>query len=533
VNLRGVLLGRARALRRSLFRRGSRRAAKSPRGPLYSLAAVALATWITSAAFAGFFAALARSGASPAEMRAALALALDLALLGLLLLDLEGAISALIMDRDLDLLRLAPLSPRAILGIKLLDALPLTATPLVVVALPALIVFARIAPAGGVEWLAVPLVLALLWAIPLGLGIALTLALLARLPGRRVRESLGLVTTLGLLALWLLNLFVLPRAAAAEGEPFARVRALLSAAAPLLSFTPGGWAAALFGGAAPGDFARSALALAGAAGAGLALAAFAAGRWLAPVLAAARTPVARAGPRRGFRVPARRIPLVVTVMRRDRLLFVRDWTALGDVLMGAVLWTLLPVLGLTFRPLHSPALVRAMLLTLSVGMGYEIAARAFPLERRGAAWMRLAPVPAGAWAMARLLSAGAMALALVAIAGLSLGLAARFGPWDWLGLGVVLPALALSVSLGLWTGAAFGDPGWTSARSVLTLGGRLVAVAFVMLQVTGWLAVTVLPEIFGGSALLFIWAPAVVAAGLAAIALAALSRRIARAGQIH
>ena len=535
MNPRGVLLGRARALRNSLFERGRARAVLRPRGPLYSLALVAVAAWIAHSGFAALFAALARSGATPAELRAMLALALDLALAGLLLFDLESVVSTLILDRDLDLLRVAPLSSRAILGIKLLDAVPRTAAPLVVVALPALLAFAKTRPAPGAAWLAAPLVLALLWAIPLGAGTALTLALLARVPARRVRESLGLVSTVAFTGLWLLNLFVLPRIASEAGEPLERVRALVLAAAPALALTPGGWAATLFGGGAPGDLARSALALTGAAAASVALAAFAGGRHLAIVLAAARTPVARAGARRRRpRIAARRVPLVLAVMRRDRLLFVRDWTVLGDVLTGALLWTLVPLLSLPLQPLHSPALVRAMLLTLSVGMGYEIAARAFPLERRGAEWMRLAPIPARSWAVARLVSAGSLALALVAIAGASLGWAARLGPGDWLAtLGLVLPALALSIAVGLWTGAVFGDPNWTSPRAVLTIGGRLVAAALVVAQVAGWLTLTAVGESSPGPAgWLFTWLPGAVAAGLCALATRAVARRIA-AGYSH
>jgi hypothetical protein len=535
VNLRGVLRGRARALRNALFGRGRARAASRPRGPLYGLVLVAAAAWIAHTGLAALFAALARAGATPAELRAMLALALDLALAGLLLFDLESVVSTLILDRDLDLLRRAPLRPRAILGLKLLDAAPRTVAPLVVVALPALLAFAKTHPVPATAWLAAPFALALLWAIPLGAGTALTLALLSRLPARRVRESLGLVSTVAFTGLWVLNLFVVPRIAAQAGEPLERVRALVAAAAPALALTPGGWAATLFAGADPGELARAALALSGAAAASVALAAVAGARHLAIVLAAARTPVARAGARRGPRpVAPTRVPLVLAVMRRDRLLFVRDWTVLGDVLTGALMWTLVPFLSLPLQPLHSPALVRAMLLTLSVGMGYEIAARAFPLERRGAEWMRLAPIPARSWAVARLVSTGSLALALVAIAGASLGWAGRLGPGDWLGtMALVIPALALSIAVGLWTGAEFGDPNWTNPRAVLTLGGRLVAALLVIAQVAGWLTLTAIAEAASGaSGWLFVWLPGAVAAGLCALATGAVARRLA-AGYRH
>ena len=526
MNLRGVLLGRARALRNSLFgRRGAR-------GPLVSLALLGLAAAIAHAGLAALFGALARAGATPAELRAALALLLDLALLGLLLFDLESVVATLILDRDLDLLRRSPLAPAAILGLKLLDALPRTALPLVVLALPALLAYAAVGAVPPAAWLAAPVVAALLWAIPLGAGVALTLALLARVPARRAREALGLVSSVAFAGLWLVNLLLVPRLAAAEGEPLDRVRALLSAAGEVLAWTPGGWAATLLGAEAPAAAARAALALSAAAAASAALAALAAGRHLAPLLGAARTPARRARPRAGAGARAHRGPFVLTVMGRDTKLFVRDWTVLGDVLTAALLWTLLPLVALPVRPLDSPALVRAMLLTLSVGLGYEIGARAIPLERRGAEWMRLAPIPARRWAAARLASAGGIALALVAVAGLSLGLSAGLAPLDWLALvATVVPAVALAVALGLWTGAAFRDPDWTSARVVLTLGGRLVAASLVVIQVAAWLAVTVYEQsIPTEHSLWVILFPSSAAVGLTLLAVAGISSQVNRLG---
>jgi hypothetical protein len=219
-------------------------------------------------------------------------------------------------------------------------------------------------------------------------------------------------------------------------------------------------------------------------------------------------------------------------MGRDAKLFVRDWTVLGDVLTAALLWTLLPLVALPVGPLDSPALVRAMLLTLSVGLGYEIGARAIPLERRGAEWMRLAPIPAGRWAAARLASAGVLSLALVAVAGLSLGLSAGLAPVDWLVVAAtVVPAVALAVALGLWTGAAFRDPDWTSARAVLTLGGRLVAASLVVIQVAAWLAITVYAEsIPTENSVWVVLLPSAVAAGLTLLAVAGVSSQVNRLG---
>jgi hypothetical protein len=222
---------------------------------------------------------------------------------------------------------------------------------------------------------------------------------------------------------------------------------------------------------------------------------------------------------------------VLTVMRRDAKLFVRDWTVLGDVLTAAVLWTLLPLVALPLRPLDSPALVRAMLLTLSVGMGHEIGARAFPLERRGVEWMRLAPVPAGRWAAARLASAGGLALALVAVAGSSQGLAAGLAPGDWLALAIaVVPALALAVAIGLWTGATFRDPDWTSARAVLPLEGRLIAASLVVAQVAAWLVLTVHVESIPilDQVWMILLPAAIVACGLTALVASGVALQVSR-----
>ena len=530
MNLRGVLLGRARLLRNSILPRGRSRAARWLRGPLVSVAMAAAAAWIVGSAFVVVFETFTGLGGTPAELRAVLALVIDAALLGFFLFDLETAISVLILDRDLDLLRRAPLAPRAILGIKLVDAAPRTAALLVTLALPALAAFVALRPGSALAWLALPIVLALLWVIPLALGLALTLGLVSRIPARRARESLGLVATLALATLWLANVFALRRSAVMPGEPLVRVRALLSDLGPALERTPGGWAATVLDGG--GHQGQAALALAATALASVALAALAAGRYLAPTLAAARTPAAGAR-RRGTRSAMRRLPLVLAVMRRDWTFYVRDWKLLGDAVAGAVLWALLPVVAMPLESTRSPGLVRAMLLTLAVGLGNEIGSRALPLERRGVAWMWLSPIPARRWVAARLASAAALALAVVAFAGAILGWQARPSAGEWLAImGVVLPALGLAVTIGLWTGAAFGDPDWTHAGAVLSLGGRLAAVGLVVVQVAAWLLVTtvdteVLPAqwtaILSGAA-------GVVALGLAALIAERVARRATTSG---
>src|SRR5205823_7514048 len=53
--------------------------------------------------------------------------------------------------------------------------------------------------------------LAALWAIPLALGLAVSLELLRHAPPQRTREAITVVATLTLTLLWVANAFLLPR----------------------------------------------------------------------------------------------------------------------------------------------------------------------------------------------------------------------------------------------------------------------------------------------------------------------------------
>src|SRR5205085_11823710 len=88
------------------------------------------------------------------------------------------------------------------------------------------------------------------------------------------------------------------------------------------------------------------------------------------------------------------------------------------------------------------SLVRAMLLALTVGLGYEVAARSIPIERRGIAWSRLAPVRAHAWIAAKLAGTGLLSFAILAVAAVSTAFALGIGGRELARiLCVVLPAL--------------------------------------------------------------------------------------------
>jgi len=536
VRWRGVALSRLKLARRALLGTGHARHPGAGPGSRAAGPGLVLAAALAAIAYGGMsalFRSMDAAGATPRELSQLLGLLFGIALAALLVFDLEHAVSALLLDRDLELLRRAPVQPWELLVLKLADALPRTLGPLVVLVLPALAAWAALRPLPPAAWLVAPALLACLWAIPIGLGVVFALALLRRLPPSRAREGLSVLSTLAMATLWIANLLLVPRLAASPGDPFEALRAWLAAAPTVLAISPGAWAAEALEGARTGDWATAARAggllgaLAAAAGA---LALWSTGGALDQLLDAVRTPAwrgARPGavPRGGVE-PGPRGGFLRSVLTRDRRLFARDWTVLSDVLTTALLWTLLPLAGAAFHPLPPTALVRVMLMMLAVGLGHEVAARAFPIERRGQVWMRLAPIPAGRWVAARLSSALALALPLVAVAGLALGLSAGLSAADWVRVALaVLPALLLSLSIGLWVGASFGDPGWTHPRAMLSLTGRLTSAGFMVLQVGLWLLVFTLAgeATANGSQDPLLWAPAAIGLPLALLPIRALT----------
>jgi hypothetical protein len=225
--------------------------------------------------------------------------------------------------------------------------------------------------------------------------------------------------------------------------------------------------------------------------------------------------------------------VVLALLERDSHMFGREWTVVADVFTTAVLWTLLPLASAAFLRADPGALARAMLLTLAVGLGYEIAARTVPFERRAITWLDLAPVHAGRALAAKFLGAAALAWPLLAAISAALALAGRLTVEQWAGaLFLATAALALSLSLGLWTGATYADTRWVSPRAMLSLGGRLVAAGLMILQAGGWLALLVLaelmPEAAPGGRVLPV--AALLALAFSALPLALLRRRLRRRG---
>jgi hypothetical protein len=530
----GVVRGRFRLALHELF--GGRRASGGRRRhPLLAWMLLGLIAIGVVMGLTALFVQLSEAGMSAGEAAGVLGLALSATMIGLLVLDLHEAVSTLLLDSDLELLRRAPIRPWALLTLKLVDALPRTSSLILALALPAVAAFSVCYPLPGWAWAALPLGLAALWAIPLGIGVSFAIHLLLVVPARRAREALGLFSTLTLTLLWLVNALVLPRLTDEDQPLTAGLREVLASGLPGTAWSPGHWLASALAAASQGatlEAARAALPLAVTALLSLGLAVWTASRHLENAQARAGASTEKQSARRPGRAPARvRRPrgLVAAALLRDARLFTRDWTVLGDVLTAAALWTLIPLIG---APLHSASratLASAMLLALTVGLGYEVAARSIPFERNGLAWVRLAPVSTGRWMLAKLAGALLLSLPIMAVAAASLAIAFRLEARVWIEtLCLVVPALGFSVALGLWTGAAFGDPKWTNPRAMLSLSGRLLASLLLLAQAALWLGLWALADAFRTQipAGLLFYGPALLATLLSVVPIRAATARV-------
>jgi len=361
----------------------------------------------------------------------------------------------------------------------MLDALPHSLPLVLTLALPAAIGFAGAygAPAAGP--LGLVLALAALWLPSLGVGLAFALPLARLLPPARARDLLGLLATFALVAAWLVNALLVPRIGLESLSPGAAREALATPPAWL----PSAWAADALAtrpaGAAP--LARLAL----VAIAGLALAWWSTLRHLDAALDRTQDAPRRVPARTNRRV-ARSWP--AAFLARDASLFGRQWTVAADVITASLLWMLLPLLSVSLFPAGDVELARAMLTLLAVGIGYEVGARALALERGALAWAHLSPLGCSRWVLGRLAGVGLLATAILVPAGAAVAIGFRLPP-------AVLPVLAewtlcaaaISISIGLLTGAAFADTGWNHPRAMLSLPGRLAGTLLLLLQIAAWL----------------------------------------------
>jgi hypothetical protein len=534
----GVALGRWRSVRNMWGRHGRRHDPRRSSHPFINLGLVVVLTTLIGAALSMLFGALASQGARAHDAAGMLAIVLLAAIVGMLVFDVHHAVASLLVDSDLELLRRAPISTRALFAIKLTDSLPRTVALLVILALPAVIAFvSRYAvPIWGVAL--IPVQLLAFWSIPLGLGAAFAVALLRVVPARRAREALGLISTFVLVLLWMANAFWVPRLSESGSE----LAALLEASATRPLFWDFVSPAHAFASAlAAGHDGRAGDALGmtawllmlGAASIGLAT-------WTVGRNAFTLQDVLAISPRRvrTARTSGPRFHggLIRTLIRRDLRLFVRDWTVLGDVLTAAVLWTLLPLLSASILLTAPQVLVRAMLVALTVGLGYEVGARSVPFERRAAMWARLAPLPAARCVTAKFLGTAAIGGPLLVLAVIAMLVAVPLPAREWLAtINTAVSALASALALGIWTGIRHGDPDWTNPRAMLDLKGRILAVFLLLGQAGAWLGLaTILASApRAQAAYADLWVPPLVAAVLVRALLRASASQLDRLGWLH
>jgi len=547
MNVGGVLRSRTRMVVNG-FRRPLRARAggRSVRGhPVVALVLTLMLAGVFGYGLSSLFGTLAAGGASAGETAPILAVVLSAALAGMLVFDVHHAVASMLLDPDLEWFRRAPIRARATFAVKLVDSLPRTGALLLVLALPAMATWVERYPGPVWTFALWPVWLAALWAIPMGFGTMLGMLLLRAVPPKSARAALGLLSTLTLVALWLGNSFLLPQAIE-RGEALVAGLRSGSAMAPwLAAVSPGHGIAMAMSAATAGNPARALLATAWLALFGalaLALAAATAHVTFGVVQDRLAAPPGRGRARAPGRtasatgtVPADARGLIPAVVSRDLRLFMRDWTVLGDILTAAALWTLLPVLSARLITSTPALMVRAMLIALTVGLGYEIAARSVPFERGAIVWARLAPVSPIRWAWAKWLATAAMALPVFLAATAVLAILVPLPPGEWAGtLTVGLAALAVALSLGLLTGIVFGDPDWTNPRAMLTVSGRIVATGLLLAQAAGWLGWSTLVWLhpgFGSPSAQML--PILVAGGVSLVAARVCAGRLTASGQRH
>jgi len=482
------------------------------------------------------FASIARSTGSEEASVGLLALALTGALVALLAFDVDDVVRTLLLDPDLDLLRRAPRPTSTLLAIKAVDAAPRTLMPLLVLAVPAIAVFLAGRPAPFAGALVAVASLVLLWAMALAAGVALSLVLLSRIPAARAREALGLVSTLVFLALWVLGTLVLPnalRGTSGAGHALGPTLAIAARGA-----SPSAAAARAIASAAAGTPARAAGDLAFLVVLGLSAIAlvalagrFALGGALERI-AGSTAVVRRSGSARAAEA-WRGDGVLAAILRRDARMLRRSWTILGDLFISSAMWALLPLLGFARGEIPPATLVRLAILTIAIGLGYEVGARSIPFERRAGFWARVTPVGRRRYCVAKLAGATLVSAPIVIVLGAILFVVGRV-PFPDVARSAagIAGALVLSQATGVWAGAVFGDPEWVNPRAMLRFAGRMVAAFLVLLQLAAWIGIFYGLEAAGSPPALWTLV-ALAGCALAILPMWAASRRLVESDSRH
>jgi hypothetical protein len=420
-----------------------------------------------------------------------------------LLRDTGGAMGHLFLSKDAGFLLASPLSPARVLSLKMVEAVADAVPAPVGTALPIILAYGAAVGAGPGFFLLVPAVFILLLMLTVEIGFLLAFLLAPLAPPGRLRHLLSASSTLLFLLCWLLLLW-LARApdtglfdGLAGADSWLRMQELLGA-------VPSTWAAGELVGVAGGT---------SIGGTGLLRLVFLVGLltsavllfsprypalWQMAQVARRRRPAgketdARSSSRTAILVsPGRARPgsLVAAFLKRDVHLFGREPGMITDMGVLVVMSAFLPVLlapAVADMPNGGALLLWAAVVFVSVELGYELGSRALPLERTASHWVFAAPLSA-----ARLLATRAAALWLIGVpcvaavagvgcVGLGLGPAifARAAA-----LGGLL--LAISLPVGLAAGVYLGRSDWRHPRQMLTLGGRMILLALLLVLAGGF-----------------------------------------------
>jgi putative ABC exporter len=460
------------------------RAGPEQRGRTLILGTLALAWWLGVHHLAG---ALLGAGApSPETLEPSLAAALGTLCGVVAVTSVSFAISGLYFARDLEMLLVAPLAPRAVLLAKLCVQLVTGVGMAALLAGPWLVAY--LSAEGALAALPVVALAAVaLAALPLAAGTAVTIATVRVMPARRVRDAAALLVTGTVFTVTAVNVVLRTPDGMHSTTPLALDAPGRGRVADL-AWLPTGWASRAVVAAVRGDLATAALLtllLAAAGAAALLLvsrlgeAAFVAGHQ--------RSAEAGEGRRRrrsGARLrPGGGGPRAVwlSIARKDLRELCRDASQLGQLVLPVALFALYVAV-----PGQAPAAGTAIArlpawfsVALTAGFASLFAASGVALRGVGAEggrlWLlRTAPVPTGQVLLAK------FAVGLAVAAGLGVGLVVVGGLREHLtaadiGLAGVrlLVIVAGLVALATGLGAVRPRLDWTDPRRSVGIGQSL------------------------------------------------------------
>ncbi len=478
------------------------RAGPEQRGRTLILATVAVAWWLGSHHLA---AALLGGGApSPGALELSLAAALATLCGVVAVTSVSFAISGLYFARDLEMLLVAPLAPRAVLLAKLCVQLVTGVGMAALLAGPWLVAY--LSAEGALAALPVVALAAIaLAALPLAAGTAVTIATVRVMPARRVREAAALLVTGTVFTVTAVNVVLRTPDGMRSTTPLALDAPGRGRVADL-AWLPTGWAARAVVAAVRGELATAALLtlLLAAAGAGALLlvsrvgeAAFVAGHQRSAEAGEGRRrrparirlrPGGDGGPRTVW----------VSIARKDLRELRRDASQLGQLVLPVALFALYiavpgqaPTAGAATGRLPAWFAVALTAGFASLFAASGVALRGVGAEGRRLWLLRSAPVRAGQVLLAK------FAVGLAIAAGLGLGLLLVGGlreriPAAELGLAGLrlLVVVAGLVALATGLGAIRPRLDWTDPRrsvgigqslGFLALGSAYLAVCFTVL----------------------------------------------------